>query len=273
MWESWEARGPWTAPCWGSHAWQNTTGLGLAPGLELCLQSNLFPARCPCSTGQAGSAGLLPSNSRFARGGGAWRGLQEEKGVKCLQRCPQCQQQRRGRGGQRLQPCAAGSLYLRRVPCCHFSSEQQQGSRSTAEHSPSPRGRAGTVRLAEAGGGSGRVGWGQAWGQGQELCGRRRAGMAAARCCSGLQAELSPPPCPVPPALWGLLCWPHAMAWVPLGWQAQGASHGPLCPTTTTPTRCHAHTVPKPLALVQCSQCLQPHPSTPPGDATSLHLP
>lgn len=189
MWESWEARGPWTAPCWGSHAWQNTTGLGLAPGLELCLQSNLFPARCPCSTGQAGSAGpvlpsragLLPSNSRFARGGGAWRGLQEEKGVKCLQRCPRCQQQRRGRGGQRLQPCAAGSLYLRRVPCCHFSSEQQQGSRSTAEHSPSPRGRAGTVRLAEAGGGSGRVGWGQAWGQGQELCGRRRAGMAAGR--------------------------------------------------------------------------------------------
>lgn len=32
---------------------------------------------------------------------------------------------------------------------------------NTAEHSPSPQGRAGTSRLAEAGGGSGRVGWGQ----------------------------------------------------------------------------------------------------------------
>lgn len=54
--------------------------------------------------------------------------------------------------GQCLLPCGTGSLYLRRVPCCHFSSEQQPGSSSTAEHSPSPQGRVGTSRLAEAGG-------------------------------------------------------------------------------------------------------------------------
>lgn len=113
--------------------------MGAAEGLQpwvLLLASGsacpiLLPAYCPCSTGQAGMAvlvlpdcsGLLLSNSRVCTVGLVWRGLHGGEGVKCLQGFPQGQPQRRGRVGQYLLPCAAaGSLYLRRVPRCHFSS-------------------------------------------------------------------------------------------------------------------------------------------------------
>lgn len=86
-------------PGMGSHAWQDTLGhsrgkapLVLAPTLGLFLFHPIS-----CSLGQASTA-LLAVGFRPAAG------LHGEEVVKCLQGCPQCQQQKRQRRGQYLLP-------------------------------------------------------------------------------------------------------------------------------------------------------------------------
>lgn len=233
-------------PGMGSHAWQDTVGhsrgaapLVLAPTLGLRL---LHPDSC--SLGQ----------TRHCRRWAAAVQLQLHGGevVKCLQGRPQCQQQKRQRRAQYLLPCASGSLYLRRVLCCHFSSGWIPGS-ATRLSTLLPR-RDGLALLAWQRQAGGVGGWD----------GDRDRSCAATNLQACLQHAAVPA---VPPPLWGVLCFSCILAWVP----PRRLAHAH---TAFTSTSHRVHTVPETLALpLPLPLSLSSHSGCHQLRRTTLHLP
>lgn len=193
--------------------------LRLASRLGLC---PLLPVSC--SLGRAGTAVLLlgccPPTTAALHGGEV---------VKCLQGRPQCQQQRRRRRGQYLLPCVSGSLYLRRVLCCHFSSGWIPGS-ATRLSTLLPR-RDGLALLAWQRQAGGVGGWDG------DRDGDRSCVATDLQACLQRGAVQA-----VPPPLCGVFCWSCITAWVPPSWLVRVQ--------TAFPSLSHlVHAVPETLVL------------------------